>query len=114
VYFCKNLSLKDLDDHNSNEKTGIAIKYAGIAGTIFMTPLFIESLTLFNGNVFIVLGGIMVVPIAAGALIGCAAAAIGGIIYFINGNFYNARRMSYNDKRGWRIQVVSNYSGPVP
>lgn len=94
--------------------SGPIISGAGITGTVFMTPLFIESLTLFNGNVFMVLGGIMVVPIAAGALIGCAVAAIGGIIYLINGNVYNARRMSYNDTRGWQIQVVSNYSGSAP
>jgi len=37
MYFCKNLFLNDLDNHNSNEKTGIAIKYAGITGTVFMT-----------------------------------------------------------------------------
>jgi hypothetical protein len=94
--------------------SGPIISGAGIAGTIFTTPLFLESLTLFNGNIFMVFGGLMVVPFAAGALLGCACAAIGGIIYFIKGNAYNTTSAWKNDPRKWQIQVVNNYSGPVP
>jgi len=94
--------------------SGPIISGAGIAGTIFTTPLFLESLTLFSGNIFMVFGGLMVVPLAAGALMGCACAAIGGIIYFIKGNAYNTTGAWKNDSGKWQIKVVNNYSGPVP
>jgi hypothetical protein len=94
--------------------SGPIISGAGIAGTIFTTPLFLESLTLFSGNIFMVFGGLMVVPLAAGALMGCACAAIGGIIYFIKGNAYNTTGAWKNDSGKWQIKVVNNYSGPAP
>ena len=89
--------------------TGPIISGAGIAGTIFMYPLFIESLTLFNGNLLMLLGGLMVVPIAASGLIGCAIAAIGGIVYFITGNVYNTTGPRQYNPRKWQIHVVNNY-----
>ncbi len=94
--------------------TGPIISGAGIAGTIFMYPIFIESLSLFSGNVLMLLGGLMIVPIAASGLIGCAIAAIGGIIYFINGNAYNTTGPRHYHPRKWQIQIVNSHSGSVP
>ena len=94
--------------------SGPIISGAGIAGTIFMYPLFIESLSLFSGNILMVLGGLMVVPLTAGAFFGCACAAIGGIIYFIKGNVYNTTSAWKYNPRKWQIHVVNNYSGSTP
>jgi hypothetical protein len=94
--------------------SGPIISGAGIAGTIFMYPLFIESLTLFSGNVLMLLGGLMIVPIAASGLIGCTFAAIGGIIYFINGNVYNTTGPRNYNPRKWQIHVVNNNPGTIP
>ncbi len=94
--------------------SGPIISGAGIAGTIFMYPLFIESLALFNGTVLMLLGGLMIVPIAASGLIGCAVAAIGGIIYFINGNAYNTTGPRHYNPRKWQIHIINNHPGTAP
>ena len=94
--------------------TGPIISGAGIAGTIFMYPLFVESLTLFSGSALMLLGGLMIVPIAASGLIGCVCAAIGGIIYFINGNVYNTTGPRHYNPRKWQIHVVYNHPGTAP
>ena len=94
--------------------TGPIISGAGIAGTIFMYPLFVESLTLFSGSALMLLGGLMIVPIAASGLIGCVCAAIGGIIYFINGNVYNTTGPKHYNPRKWQIHVVYNHPGTAP
>ena len=88
--------------------SGPIISGGGVAGTIFLTPLFIKSLAFFGEGVLQVFAGIMVVPIAAAGLAGCAVAAIGGIVYFINGNVYKARHGWDNYSTGWQIQVADN------
>jgi hypothetical protein len=90
--------------------SGPVITCAGVAGTIFTTPWFLESLTLFNGGVLQILGGFILVPIAASAVIGCAVASIMGLVYFINGRVFNIADNRLNNREGWRIHVVSAYS----
>ncbi len=94
--------------------SGPFITGAGVAGTIYMTPFLIESLTLFSGGPLKVLGGMILVPLAAAAVIGCAVVAVSGIIYFINGRVFNTRDNLNNRYDGWQISVVTGYSGLPP
>jgi hypothetical protein len=90
--------------------SGPVITCAGVAGTVLTIPWFLESLTLFNGGVLQVLGGFVLVPIAAAAAIGCAVASIIGIVYFINGRVFNIADNRFNNREGWRINIASAYS----
>ncbi len=55
--------------------SGPVISGAGITGTIFMTPVFIESLSLIGEEAVMALVGFFLVPMAAAALIGSVVAA---------------------------------------
>jgi hypothetical protein len=90
--------------------SGPVITCAGVAGTVLTIPWFLESLTLFNGGVLQVLGGFVLVPIAAAAAIGCAVTSIIGIVYFINGRVFNIADNRFNNREGWRINIASAYS----
>jgi len=94
--------------------SGPVISGGGIAGTIFMVPVFIESITLFEGEALAALAGLFVVPFTAAALAGCAVAAIGGIIYFINGRVFNTWDNWYSSIDGWEIYVADNHSETPP
>jgi len=90
--------------------SGPIVSGAGIAGTFYMVPLFIDALALLTGEGFIVIAGIILLPVATAALVGCAGAAVGGIIYFITGFVYKTRYNWFNDSGGWHIQVSHDLS----
>jgi len=90
-----------------SQVSGPVISSAGIAGIIFITPIFINSFSLFEGAALSVIAGIFMVPVTAAAIVCCTVATIGGTIYFINGRVYNIKDKWHKRKGGWRIQVAN-------
>ena len=94
--------------------SGPVITCAGVAGTVFTIPWFIESLTLLNGGVLQALGGLVLVPLAAAAVAGCAVSSILGIVYLLNGRVFNTAGNWHTGREGWHIHVASRYVPSPP
>lgn len=97
-----------------SQVAGPIISGGGVAGTILITPAFFESLALFEGTAIEVLAGIFVVPMVGAAVIGCACAAMGGIIYFLKGRVFNTVDNWYSRTDGWQLKIAQNFSKPPP